>query len=178
MQEIWKNISNYEGIYEISNLGRVRRADCTPKRLLKIGNGSYRNNIDKTAYKIVMLCKNGIPKTRSVHRLVAEAFIPNPDGLREVNHKNGDKSDNRVNNLEWVSHRDNIIHSKRVLHRNQNVGFGIRGHIVECIETGEKFCSKREACRIKNIDKKDLYKHLRGIQSSTKGLHWKEIIIN
>lgn len=178
MQEIWKNISNYEGIYEISNLGRVRRADCTPKRLLKIGNGSYRNNIDKTAYGLVVLSFKGKTKTRNVHRLVAEAFIPNPDGLRDVNHKNGDKSDNRASNLEWVSHRDNIIHAKQILHRNQNIGFGVSGQCVECLETGERFRSKREACRVKNIDRKDLYKHLRGIQPSTKGLHWKEIVVN
>lgn len=178
MQEIWKDISGYEGVYEVSNLGRVRRTDCTPKRVLKIGKGSYRNKIDKTTYGVVVLSLNGNTKTRNVHRLVAEAFVPNPCNKREVNHIDGDKSNNRVSNLEWVSHRDNIIHAKRVLHRSQNIGFGVVGHFVECLETGEIFHSKREACRAKNIDRKDLYKHLHGEQPSTKGLHWKEIVVN
>lgn len=180
-KEEWRPVVGYEGWYEVSNLGRVKRIKYgrgAKRGVLSQGDGSYRNSMDKTAYKIVMLCKNGIPKTRSVHRLVAEAFIPNPCDKPQVNHKNGEKDDNRVENLEWVTNSENCLHCSRVLEHREAKAFGIKGQQVECLETGEIFYSKREACRAKNIDKKDLYKHLRGVQSSTKGLHWKEIIIN
>lgn len=178
MREIWKDIAGYEGVYQVSCLGRVKRIDCVPERLLKIGKGSYQNNIDGTTYGVVVLSLNGKTRTQNTHRLVAEAFIPNPDNKREVNHIDGNKWNNRVDNLEWVSHQENITHATRILHRNEYLGYGIVGHHVRCLETGEVFFSKREACRAKNIDRKDLYKHLKGEQPSTKGLHWEEIVIN
>lgn len=94
-----KDIKNYEGHYQIDEVGNVWSVKS--KKFLKPG-------INECGYKYVILCKNGKRKNYKVHRLVAEAFIPNPDNLPQVNHRNEDKLDNSVENLEWVSHIDNI----------------------------------------------------------------------
>lgn len=100
--EIWRKIEGYEN-YSVSNLGRVKN-DKTGK-LFKLGAHVH-------GYDIVNLysSSNGA-KCCLVHRLVAEAFIPNPDNLSDVNHKNKIRNDNRVENLEWMSHKDNIQYS-------------------------------------------------------------------
>lgn len=113
MQEIWKSVHNYEGYYEVSNLGRVRSVD----RIIFRKNGTklplkshilpqqqyYGNSIIPRLR--VNLCKNGVNKVFNVHRLVAEAFIPNPNNLPQVNHKDENPLNNNVNNLEWC---DNV----------------------------------------------------------------------
>lgn len=108
MDETWKSIKNFEGIYEVSNFGSVRRIIGDKYRYRKIVKG-------KGGYSEVILSKNNKITLKRVHRLVAEAFIPNPKHFPQVNHKNGDKSDNKVANLEWISPRNNQIHSHRVL---------------------------------------------------------------
>ena len=111
MKEIWIDIKNFEGIYQVSNLGRVRSLARWIK--CKDGKTIYRKGRilkpqPASGYRQVILSVNGEKKWFSVHRLVAETFIPNPDNLPEVNHKNEDKYDNRVENLEWCSHSYNM----------------------------------------------------------------------
>lgn len=108
--EIWKDIYGYEGIYQVSNKGRVRSQTrkvwnyMKPGRVLK----PYRKPND---YMHVNLRKDGGgDKHAYVHRLVAQAFLPNPDCLPEVNHKDFDKTNNCVDNLEWVSDKENKRH--------------------------------------------------------------------
>lgn len=103
-KEVWKSINGYEGLYEVSNLGRVRSVD----RIVDGRNGVVSGKIlsfsdNGTGYKQVCLCKKNIKSTRYVHRLVAEAFIPNPQKLTDVNHKNEHRYDNVVSNLEWCT---------------------------------------------------------------------------
>ena len=102
MEEIWKDVVGYEGLYEVSNLGRVRR-DGKILKPTKIKNG----------YLYVGLHKNGIQKTVRVHRLVASAFIPNPQNLPCVNHKDEDKTNNAVDNLEWCTSQYNANYGTR-----------------------------------------------------------------
>lgn len=108
--EIWKEIKNYEGLYEISSKGRVKSlarisGSCVRKeRLLKL-------NTTKDGYSFVSLSKDSKQKSFRIHRLVAEAFIPNPDNKETVNHKDGDKSNNHIENLEWATREENIQHS-------------------------------------------------------------------
>ena len=111
MKEIWKDIKGYEGLYQVSNLGRVRSFDKWVKyhygvRLVK-GKILSEYNPPNT-YKTVILCDaNSKKKTHRPHRLVAEAFIPNPNNLPQVNHKDEDKTNNRVDNLEWCTNKYN-----------------------------------------------------------------------
>lgn len=107
MARLWKWISGYEGLYMISSEGDV--LDVAGKR--KRGE-TLSASIGKCGYSTVHLCKNGRSRTHNVHSLVATAFIPNPEGLREVDHINGDKSDNRIVNLEWVSSKENKRRAK------------------------------------------------------------------
>lgn len=106
-KEIWKDIDGYEGLYQVSNLGNVKsltnRSNHKEEKILKLNtNGKY---------YLVNICKNTKKKTLLIHRLVAKAFIDNPNNLPQINHINGNKLDNRVENLEWCTCRENIIHS-------------------------------------------------------------------
>ena len=105
--EEWKNVIGYEGLYEVSNIGNVK--NVRRNTLLKLSKTN-------DGYIQVSLYKNGIRTGLRVHRLVAEAFLPNPDGLPLVNHKNEDKSDNSVENLEWCTAKYNTNYG----HRTEN----------------------------------------------------------
>ena len=117
IEEIWRPIEGYEGLYEVSNTGRVRSVD----RYVKTCYGSYRlykgkvlsPGKDKNGYLKVVLNCNGKCKTINVHRLTAQAFIPNPDNLPMVNHKDEDKSNNNVDNLEWCTAKYNNTYGTR-----------------------------------------------------------------
>ena len=107
-EEIWKDIIGYEGLYQVSSLGRVRSLDRYDERNCFRKGKVLSPGIKPDGYLVVVLSCNGKHKTIKVHRLVAQAFIPNPDGLPQVNHKNEDKSNNRVENLEWCDAKYNI----------------------------------------------------------------------
>lgn len=116
-REIWKPVVGYEGFYEVSNLGRVKS--------IRSGKGTYIGRIVRgghiyNGYAMVNLSKYGIPKFFTVHRLVAFAFLGNPPTPKhEINHKNLIRTDNRVENLEWCTHLENMRHSYRNSNRNQ-----------------------------------------------------------
>lgn len=101
MEEIWKKIDSYRN-YEISNLGRVRNTDTGKIKTVLINTRSY-------PY-VSLWCKQ-VGKNKMIHRLIAEAFIPNPENKPQVNHKNGNKFDYRIENLEWVTISENAIHA-------------------------------------------------------------------
>lgn len=104
MEEIWKDIDGFQGKYQVSNLGKVRRIG---KRILK-------PQVRKHGYLGVWLYDgHNNAKMESIHRLVAKAFLPNPDGLDEVNHLDENKQNNCVDNLAWCSHKDNSSYGTR-----------------------------------------------------------------
>lgn len=122
MQEIWKDIKDYEGIYQVSNLGRVKSLKRVTggdrnRRLKEI---IFKQHKLKDGYLGVILYKNNIKKNFRVHRLVAEAFIVNPANKSDVNHIDGVKDNNIASNLEWNNRQENITHAKEVL----NAKFG------------------------------------------------------
>src|SRR5690606_12557938 len=115
--EIWKDIAGYEGYYQISNLGRVKSLS----RNTKIGSGFraeperiMKQLLINSGYHTVLLKKQGKQSRKLVHRLVAEAFIPNTEGKGDVNHINCDRLDNRVFNLEWVTRSENLLHAVKL----------------------------------------------------------------
>lgn len=102
--EIWKPVKGYEGLYEVSSFGRVKGYN----------NKILKPFVDKDSYFKVALYKNKNNSKQYVHRLVAIAFIPNPSRLPEVNHKDENKQNNCVDNLEWVTHSQNLSYGTRV----------------------------------------------------------------
>lgn len=113
-QESWKNIKGYETFYKISNLGRVKSLAKTITRkdgeVKNLSEKIIKPFLTKKGYKQIVLTKDGAKKKHYIHRLVAQAFIPNPNNLPEVNHINENKLDNDVVNLEWLSKIDNMRH--------------------------------------------------------------------
>lgn len=121
MAEIWRPVKDFEGYYEVSNLGRVRSidrvvVDKTGRKQFKKGT-MLKYRPDRQGYCIVSLSIDRHYTTKCVHTLVAEAFIPNPDNLPQVNHKDEDKSNNIVKNLEWCTAKYNANYGDR----NKNV---------------------------------------------------------
>jgi alpha-N-acetylglucosamine transferase len=122
MKEIWKDIPDYEGLYQISNLGRVKSLD----RITRNGNGNFtkkgrilKNIINNKGYYYVHLKKEGSNKKIYVHRLVAQAFIPNKNNKEEVNHIDCNPANNKVDNLEWVTHKENMGYMAKLGHSNK-----------------------------------------------------------
>ena len=140
--ERWCWVEGYEGLYMVSNQGRIMG---TPKpnnfgHFLKL-------NTKKTGYVNVCLCKENKKSGFAVHRLVANAFLPNPDGKPEVNHINGDRSDNRIENLEWVTRSENEKHAYRVLGKKPNAPWKGRPRAFARMFTPEQVASIRADTR-------------------------------
>lgn len=106
MEEVWKDVKGYEGLYEVSNLGRIKSSQRsgTPGGIRKLNKNKY-------GYVYVMLNKSNKKKNHTVHRLVGLAFIPLVDGKELINHIDGNKSNNNLKNLEWVNHSENRKHA-------------------------------------------------------------------
>ena len=107
IKEYWKPVVGYEGLYMVSNWGRVKSIKFGKERILKPGTNNY-------GYLLVKLCKDGKVKAFTVHRLVAEAFLPNPHNYPCVNHKDENKQNNVVSNLEWCTHEYNNTYGTRI----------------------------------------------------------------
>lgn len=141
-KEIWKDISGYEGIYQVSSNGNVRSLKYGKERILKpFSNG--------TGYLSVDLCCECIEDYRRIHRLVAEAFIPNPNNLPFINHKDGIKTNNVVSNLEWCTPSENVKHAyktglapRHATYQNQPFQQPIKE-----IVSGKEYFSIRECAR-------------------------------
>lgn len=166
---MYKAIKGYEGIYEVSELGKVRSVDRTVK--CKDGSTSKRKgkelkpSMDKGGYAIVHLNKNGIAKTCNVHRLVADTFVPNPDNLPEVHHLNHDRKDNRVQNLQWVTRAEQMDeHLRAAVSKAKGVRLRVVGNGIDKI-----YNSAIAVQRELGIDNSNILKVAKGIYKKSKG---------
>lgn len=160
-KEEWRDIPGYEGDYQVSTLGGVRNVGTDPPRQLK----PWRH---PAGYTCVTLCRDKKKVKHLVHRVVAETFLPNPEHKPQVNHKNGDKADNNVNNLEWCSNQENSRHSAYVL-GNETTN---PKRPVVCLDTLQTFPSLAEAARTINGSNQDISACCQGKRQRHKGLRW------
>ena len=190
--EVWKDIDRYEGYYQVSNFGRVKSLDrtikykdgriyCTKGRLLN-------QHLNPKGYKYVTLSKGSVREKRTVHRLVIESFIPNIEDKPYVDHINTIKIDNRVQNLRWVTQKENLNNELTLKRKREKYK---KGHSEEtkekmrksspnkkkvlCVETGIIYESASEASRQTGIWSVNIRRVCKGKVKSAGGYSWKEI---
>ena len=149
--ELWKPVKNYEDLYEVSNLGKVRSKDRIVLQKTKLGSISthiYKGRVlkpkNRNGYLCIDLAKNGNKYCENIHRLVAEAFCDNPNNYKYVDHKNGYKHDNRANNLRWVTQSENVKYANA---RQSVINPKIKTPHILNIETNKQFNTSREAAK-------------------------------
>ena len=159
MNEIWKDVKDYEGLYQVSNLGRVKSL--------------YTNSILKgckhiNGYLGVNLYKNGSKSTKKIHRLVAQAFIPNPENKSQVNHIDENKTNNMVSNLEWMTAKENSNHGTRTERISKTQSIPI---IATNLKTGEytEFYGSSECARQLGLHQSHITEVLKGRYKQTGG---------
>lgn len=146
------DIKGYEREYGITSCGRVWSYKS---------NKFLKSTIDGSGYEQIMLCKNGKVKQFKVHRLVAEAYIPNPNNFSQVNHKDENKNHNWINNLEWCDAKYNVSYS-----------LGLK---IKCVETNKIYESIRAAAKEMNLDNSSIAKACKGKLKTCGGYHWRYI---
>lgn len=152
-----RDIKGYEGLYAITSCGKVW--SYRAQKFLK-------GRIDKCGYTQINLTKEKEQKAFYVHRLVAQTYIPNPDNLPQIDHIDGDKTHNWINNLQWISNRDNII-------KRGKLGKHKRVH---CIETGKIYGSCSEATRAVGLAcPKNISGCCKGYRQTAAGYHWEYV---
>ena len=160
MEEIWKDIKGYEGIYQVSNLGRVKALNYRRTKKEKI----MKSINDNRGYLFVKLYKNNEHKNFKIHRLVANAFIENHNNYEEINHIDECKTNNYVNNLEWCNHKYNMNYGTGNKRRSEKYKKGIY-----CLETDKIYNSIKECTKELDISKTSIGFVLNGRQKQTKG---------
>lgn len=180
MEEVWKDMAGYEGLYQVSNLGRVQSLPrvnfCVNRAYIRKGK-VLKETVDKDGYLHVSLSKESIQRRFSIHRLVAKHFIPNPQDLPQVNHKNEVVYDNRLENLEWCDCVYNIrygtgIKRRAKLQTNKHgakavLQFSLDGKFIR------EFLSTMEIVRIYGFRQSHINECCLGKAKSSYGYVWK-----
>lgn len=167
--EIWKPIEGYEGVYEVSNLGNVKSLNYARTKKPNL----LTQHADKDGYMKVTLYKKTGNKLVFVHRLVAKAFIPNPNNFPLINHKDEIKSNNSVENLEWCTLRYNYDYGTGVQRRTDKLSM----RIVAILPDGAKeyYPSQNEAARQLKCSQACISECINGKQHTAQGRVWEEI---
>jgi hypothetical protein len=170
--EQWRDVT-HNANYLVSDTGKVRRR----------GSDKDHSMYKKKGYLVIDLYENGQRSKNRVNRLVAEAFIPNPDNKPEVNHKDGDKSNNCVSNLEWVTKKENCRHAwdnglvkpSYSMLGKKNPNGGRKGKPIRVVETGEVFNTLKECEEAINGNNRHINDCLRGRQNTHRGFHFEYV---
>lgn len=167
--EEWRSIKGYEGVYQVSNLGNVRSLNY--RRTGNIKNLEL--DTHSQGYKIVYLHSNGKREKFRVHRLVALAFIKNKLGKKYVNHIDGNKSNNSVSNLEWVTSSENQLHAYKngLKYRNAD-SLKVK---IKCIQNGVIYDSITQCCNELGLSTGNVCEVLGGRRKQTKGYTFKKV---
>lgn len=168
MREIWKPVIGYEKLYKISNLGRIKSLKYRGGKKQKI-----LSTYNVHGYKRVRLFDGITVRSTGVHRIVAEAFLANPDSKQFVNHKDGNKSNNHLDNLEWATRSENAVHAFRILHIKR--GGGVEKRAVKNTDTGEIYSSIQEAAEKTGHNRTSIISCCKGRYKTVNGQHWKYV---
>lgn len=172
-EEIWKPVVNFDGYYEVSNKGRVRSVPRIDSNNHAVKGTVLKPFVDKWGYEIVGIHKDGKKLARRVHRLVAEAFIPNPNNYPEINHKNRNKTDNFVSNLEWCTDFYNQHYDQTYVEANKATSIPVVA--IKDNHIAYVFPSANEAARHFNAKEGSLImrciKHKKGYKTAY-GYYW------
>lgn len=160
-----RDIKNFEGKYAITEDGRVW--SYRSKKYLK-------PLVDKDGYLFVHLWDKG-SHTYKIHRLVADAYIPNPTNLPQVNHKDEDKTNNSVSNLEWCNHTYNMRYGTRAERQSATLRSKATGRAVYCVELNKVFHSIKEGALSINVNRSCIWSCVNGYQHSAGGYHWRYV---
>ena len=175
--EIWKDIKGYEGIYQISNLGNIKSLD----HYIRQRNNNYKLYHGKTlkpymtstGYYKIDLHNGKKRKIMLIHRLIANAFIPNPDDLPEVNHIDGNKTNNNIDNLEWCTRSDNIKHSyKNKLHIHCPKNKPVKQININTGQIINTYKSINDAARCLDLRHESISACAKGVTNSYGGYKW------
>lgn len=187
MDEQWRDVPDFEGLYQVSDLGRVKSLARTARvqgdSCRRVAERILTPNKTRGEYLSICLCKNGKKTTLPIHRLVAQSFLANPEDKRTVNHINGDKKDNRATNLEWNTYSENISHAYKSLGRKPTkywLGKGGPGsHFCKKIYQSDmngnvlnKFNSITEAAASVNLSLSTISSALTGKNKTAGGFKW------
>lgn len=167
MQEVWKDINNYLGLYQVSNFGNIRslKRNNTNGKILKQVK-------DKDGYVRVTLSKNNLRKNYFVHRLVAQTFIPNPQNLPQVNHKDVNPLNNNVDNLEWCNSKYNNNYGNRVYRLSKTLSKPILQYNLN-FDFIKEWESAKEASKHLNIRRENIVSCLKGRRNYAGKYIWK-----
>lgn len=155
MKEIWKDIANWEGYYQVSNTGRVKslhRKYYNGYKMIPKDERILKQSKTGSGYCKLTLSRNGKSNYRMIHRLVAQAFIKNPENKRDVNHKDGNKMNNNINNLEWMTQLENARHAYKnglitIDHHNKPVCQINGGSVIASFKSASEASRQTGICR-------------------------------
>lgn len=176
MQEEWKPIVGYEGLYEVSNFGQIKSLERITNNNIHISEHIQTQRIGETGYMYVGLCKEGVKANKRVHRIVAIAFVPNPENKPQVNHKDENKQNNNADNLEWVTGTENINYGTAIQRAHEKDCSPLTKKVLQIDKNGEivaEYASQSIAAKAFNTSAGNISNCCKGRCKTVRGYSWR-----